>query len=239
MYGADIFKVLLEGSTNRIEYQLNAIRKKYDISEDDQKVKYLQESANLISSLGSVVQREVYGGRVAEAAKISPDAMKLEIDRAWKRRRYQEKKKQEKIDLAPARSLQPRSRNIRYDNMKSAMAEETVIAMALKVPALLDQAGELKPDQFSVPLLAKVYGQITSRHEQGNEVSLAVLTDLDGEEMSHIAGMGCRLDGPVNEDAFRDCVRTIRAEHAAAQVSSEDDLLAYQNKLKERKGIKA
>ena len=238
-YGADKFKVLLEGSTNRIEYQLNAIRKKYDISEDDQKVKYLQESANLISSLGSVVQREVYGGRVAEAAKISPDAMKLEIDRAWKRRRYQEKKKQEKIDLAPARSLQPRSRNIRYDNMKSAMAEETVIAMALKVPALLDQAGELKPDQFSVPLLAKVYGQITSRHEQGNEVSLAVLTDLDGEEMSHIAGIVYRLDGPVNEDAFRDCVRTIRAEHAAAQVSSEDDLLAYQNKLKERKGIKA
>ena len=238
-YGADKFKVLLEGSTNRIEYQLNAIRKKYDISEDDQKVKYLQESADLISSLGSVVQREVYGGRVAEAAKISPDAMKLEIDRAWKRRRYQEKKKQEKIDLAPARSLQPRSRNIRYDNMKSAMAEETVIAMALKVPALLDQAGELKPDQFSVPLLAKVYGQITSRHEQGNEVSLAVLTDLDGEEMSHIAGIVYRLDGPVNEDAFRDCVRTIRAEHAAAQVSSEDDLLAYQNKLKERKGIKA
>lgn len=238
-YGADKFKVLLEGSTNRIEYQLNAIRKKYDIGEDDQKVKYLQESADLISSLGSVVQREVYGGRVAEAAKISPDAMKLEIDRAWKRRRYQEKKKQEKIDLAPARSLQPRSRNIRYDNMKSAMAEETVIAMALKVPALLDQAGELKPDQFSVPLLAKVYGQITSRHEQGNEVSLAVLTDLDGEEMSHIAGIVYRLDGPVNEDAFRDCVRTIRAEHAAAQVSSEDDLLAYQNKLKERKGIKA
>lgn len=238
-YGADKFKVLLEGSTNRIEYQLNAIRRKYDLSEDEQKVKYLQESADLISTLGSVVQREVYGGRVAEAAKISADAMKLEIDRAWKRRRYQEKKKQEKIDLAPVRSLQPRSRSIRYDHMKSAMAEETVIAMALKVPALLEQAKDLKPSQFSVPLLAKVYAQITDRYARGNEVSLAVLSDLEGEEMSHIAGIVYRLDGPVNEEAFRDCVRTIQSEYAAAQVSSEDDLLAYQNKLKESKGIKA
>ena len=34
-FGADRFKLLLEESSNRVEYQLNAIRKKYDIREDD------------------------------------------------------------------------------------------------------------------------------------------------------------------------------------------------------------
>ena len=237
-FGADRFKLLLEESSNRVEYQLNAIRKKYDLREDDQKVKYLHESADLISTLSSPVQREVYGGRVAEVAKISLDAMKLEISRAYKRRQYQQKKKQEAIDLAPAKSLQPKSRTIRYDNMKSAMAEESVIAQILREPALLDQARGLKAEVFSSQLLGRVYSQLKQRHDAGLDVSVAVLSDLSGEEISHITGIGQRQQGPVSEQAFADCVRIILAEHQASSVTSEDDLLAFQNKLKERKGLK-
>ena len=237
-FGADRFKLLLEGSSSRVEYQLNAIAMKYDLREDEQKVKYLQESADLIATLSSAVQREVYGGRVAEKAKISPEAMKLEIDRAWKRRMNQEKKKQEKIDLSPARNLQPKSRTIRYDNMKSAMAEEGIIALALREPALLDKTGDLKPEYFSSALLGKVYIQLLKRHQQGLEVSPAVLEELNQEEMSHVVGILQRQQGPVNEQAFIDCVATVRAEHQSASVSTEDDLLALRSRLKERKGIK-
>ncbi len=237
-FGADKFKLLLEESSNRVEYQLNAIRKKYDIRDDDQRVKYLQESADLISTLGSAVQQEVYGTRVAEAAKISFEAMKEEIRRAYKRRQNREKKKQEAIDLAPAKALQPKSRTIRYDNMKSAMAEETAIALVLRDPSLLDSAPDLKAEEFSAPLLGRVYGQLQMRHSQSLDVSLAVLEELTSEEASHIASVVQRQEGPVNEQAFLDCVRTIRAEHQAAAITTEDDLLAYQNKLKQRKGIR-
>jgi len=197
-FGADKFRLLLEESSNRGEYQLNAIRRKYDLSIDDQRVKYLQESADLISTLGSAVQQEVYGHRVAEAAKISFEAMKEEIRRAFKRRTAREKKKQEAIDLAPAKALQPKSRTIRYDNMKSAMAEEGVIALALREPALLDLAADLKMQEFSAPLLGKVFSQLQSRHQQGQEVSLAVLQDLSPEEASHVAMIVHRQQGPVH-----------------------------------------
>ena len=237
-FGADRFKLLLEESSNRVEYQLNAIFKKYDLRDDDQKVKYLQESAELISSLTSSVQREVYAGRVAEVAKISLDAMKLEVNRAYRRRTAREKKKQEQIDLAPARNLQPKSRSIRYDNMKSAMAEEGVIARCLREPALLDQCRHLKPEAFSSPLLGKVYGQLRQRHEQGMEVSVAGLADFTAEEMSHIASIAQRQQEPVNEQAFGDCVRTVLAEHQAASVETEEDILAYRERMKQRKGMK-
>ena len=237
-FGADRFRMLLEESSNRIEYQLNAILKKYDLRVDDQKVKYLQESAELICTLPGAVQREVYGGRVAEAAKVSMDAMKLEIQRAYKRRQNREKKQQEKIDLAPARKLQPKSRSIRYDNMKSAMAEEGVLAMVLREPALLDQTQGLTAQQFSSQLLGKVYDQLNSRHGQGLDVSLAVLTDFTAEEMSHVTGILQRQQGPVNEQALFDCVRTIQAEYQQASVNSDEDILALREKLKQRKGIK-
>ena len=176
---------------------------------------------------------------MADAAKISYDAMKIEVSKAYKRRIAKEKKRQEKIDLAPAQALQPKARSIHYGNMKSAMAEETIIAMALKEPALLDEAQDLKAEEFSSGLLGSVYVQLRSRHDQGLDVSLAVLSDLTSEEMSHITGIFQRQQGPVNEQAFQDCIRTIQAEHQASQVNSKDDLMALRDRYKERKGINA
>ena len=235
-FGADRFKVLLEDASNRVEYQLNAIRRKYDIREDDQRVKYIQESAQLIAGLPSSVQREVYGHRVAEEGKVSFDAISMEIEKARKNRQRKEKREQEKIDLAPARNLQPRSREIRYDDVKSARAEETLIAMAMKDPALLDLTGDLTPESFSVPLFARVYSQMLSRHRQGLGIGVASMEELSGDEASHIAMISQKLSGPVHEGGFRDCVELIRARHRKRSVSSDADLMALRNKKKESGG---
>ena len=235
-FGADKFKLLLEESSNRVEYQLRAIAKKYDIREDEQKVKFIADAAEFLSTLPNAVQREVYGHRVADAAKISYDAMKIEIGKAYKRRIAREKKRQEKINMAPAQALQPKSRTIRYDNMKSAMAEESVLAMILRESALLDEIRDLSSEEFSSGLLGSVYLQLRQRYDQGLDVSVGVLTDLSADEMSHITGILQRQQGPVSEQALRDCVRIIKAEHSVSNVSSEDDLMALRNRYRESKG---
>ena len=235
-FGVDRFKMLLEGSANRVEYQLNAIRKKYDLRIDDQKIAYVHEAAELICSLDSSVKREVYGGRVAESAGISMDAMKLEVNKAFKRRMARQRKQQEKIDLAPVKALQPKDRSIRYENMRSARAEENIIAQILREPALLEQAKALQPEDFSVTLLGNVYQQLRQRYQMGLEVSLGVLAELRPEEMSHITGIAQKQQGPVNETAFLDCIRTVQSEKQSRNVSTDDDLLALRNRLKESKG---
>lgn len=237
-FGADKFKILLEESSNRVEYQLDAIRRKYRLEEDEQRVKFIQEAAELICTLGSAVQREVYGHRVAESGKISYEAMKMEVDKAYKRRLSRERKKQEKQDLQPVQNLQPKTRAFYYKNMKSAMAEETVLAMVLTEPALFDKTGELTEEMFSAPVLGRAFTQLRQRHKEGLEASTAVLTDFTSDEMSHLVGIVQRHQGPVNENALADCIRTIRGEYQAGSVNSDDDLLALQNKLKERKGLK-
>ena len=235
-FGADKFKVLLEDASNRVEYQLNAIRRKYDLRIDDERIKFIQESADLISTLGSSVQREVYGHRVAEEGKISFQAMSMEVEKARKNRQRREKKAQEKIDLAPARNLQPKSRTIRYDDVKSARAEEGLIAMAMREPALLDLAANLKPEEFSVPLFANVYTQMQTRHLSGLGVSVASLEDLDTDQASHIAMIAQGMTGPVNEQAFRDYIDLIHARASKRSVSSDADLLALRNRKKESGG---
>ncbi len=237
-FGADRFRILLEESANRVEYQLNAILKKYDLRDDEQKVQYLQESAGLIGSLSSAVQREVYGGRVAEAAGISEDAMRLEVNRALKRRTYQEKKKQEKIDLSPARSLQPKEKSIRYSNLRSARAEEMIIAQVLREPALFAQIPDLQPEIFSSEFLGRAFRQLRDRYHLGLDVSLGGLSDFTAEEMSHLAGIS-QQQGPVNERSLLDCANIIREEYQKSQTKTEDDLMRFREKLQKSKGIKA
>ena len=113
-----------------------------------------------------------------------------------------------------------------------------MIAMALREPALLDAAGKLTGEGFSVALLGRVFDQLLQRHSQGMEISVGVLSDLSAEEMSHLTGICQKQQGPVNEKAFADCVHTIIGEKQAKSVATDDDLMAFRNKLKERKGTK-
>jgi hypothetical protein len=56
--------------------------------------------------------------------------------------------------------------------------------------------------------------------------------------MSHIAGILQRQEGPVSEQALADCVNTILREYQTVNVEDSNDLLAFQKRLRERKGIK-
>ena len=237
-YGADKFKVLLEEASNRVEYQLGAIARKYHLNDDEERIQFLREAADLVASLPSPVQREVYGGRAAETAKVTPEAMKLEVDRARKRRENREKKQEEQKMLSPAQNLQPKSRTIRYEDIRSAMAEEVILANVFKQPSLLDQVGSLTAAQFSCPLLGRIFRQQQDRYKQGLEVSASVLDGLESDEMAHLAGILQRNQGPVNEQAFADCVRTVLESDRARNTVTEQDLLALRDKMKEKKGMK-
>jgi len=238
-FGADRFRILLEESSNRVEYQLRAMERKFDLSSDEERVRFVSEAAAFLCTLPSAVQREIYGNRAAEAAKITGDAMKIEVDKAYRARIRREKRKQEKIDLSPVKNLQPKSRQIHYDNVRSAMAEERVIAMVVKEPALLGELGELTPEMFSSEVLKKAFIQFRDRFQDGLEVTISGLTDFNSDEMSHLAGVLQRYDGPVSQQALGDCVRIIREEHEKNGIKSDNDVLAARNRLQGRKGYRS
>lgn len=238
-FGADKFKILLEESSNRVEYQLNAIMKKYDLHDDEQRVQFIAEAAEFVSTLNNAVQREIYGNRAAEAASISSEAMKIEVEKAIKRYWNQQKRKQEKHDLSPAVNVQPRERSLRYDNVKSARAEERVVAMLLREPALISQCQNLSEGFFSSPLLGKAYSQISRRAQTGLDTSFASLTDFNAEETAHLASLVNNQGNVVDEVEFKDCIRTIQSAYQYRTVKSsgsDEDLLAIRNSMQSRKG---
>ena len=66
--GPAAFQAILDGSENQMDYRMDAVAAKYDLSDGEAKIAYSAEIAALIASLPNAVEREVYAGRAAERA---------------------------------------------------------------------------------------------------------------------------------------------------------------------------
>lgn len=127
--GAPAFEALLSGSENGVEFRMAQIAGKYDLSDDQSRIAYCGEVSQLLATLANPVEREVYTARAAETAKITPEAMKLEVQRAYRQALSRERKAELRRDLNPAAQLQPKDRSLRYENVRSARAEEGILRL--------------------------------------------------------------------------------------------------------------
>ena len=237
-FGRDAFARLLDKSENQVDYRLDQIRKKYDLEDDAQRVAFLQEAAQLIASLQSPVEREIYGGHAAETAGISAEAMAQEVKKALTSRLRKEEKQRERRDLTPATKLQPDARSLRYQNIRSARAEEGVIRLLLLDPGLLDRMDGLQSREFSSPLLGKVFDLICDRLEQGSVPQLAAMAhDLTGEEMDHMARVISQPESVAHSgQSAADYISIIRGEAMhRGDLVGDDLLLAAQKKYQQKK----
>ena len=236
-YGADRFRLLLQGSENQAEYRLRSLQMKFDLSSDEQKVEFAKQAADLISTFSTAVEREIYGARAAEMAGLTPEVMKLEINKAFKRRVAIQRKAQEKKNLEAANTRQPRARSLRYDNMRSAMAEENLLRMLLRQPDLFDRAQTLTREQFSVPMFGRAFDALRERWRDDLSVSPNSLSDLlTPEEMAHLTEILQKPDVVLSDEAFDDCVRIISEEYGKTQITDRSDIKAMQERLLKKKG---
>ncbi len=233
-FGADRFKLLLQESENQAEYRLRSLQMQFDLSVDEQKVEFAKQAAELISTYTTAVEREIYCNRAAEMAKLSPDVLKQEIARAYKRRTAKQKREQEKRDMDAVAARQPKTREFRYDNMRSAVAEESLLRMLLREPALFAQAESLEEADFSVSMFGKGFSLLRERWREDLSVQAGALAEvLSGAEMAHLTAVLQKPDSLVSEEAFRDCLQVIQEE--ARKAKGTDDLLAMQERLRKKK----
>ena len=114
-------------------------------------IAYAGEVSQLIASLPNAVEREVYAGRAAERAGISREAMLLEVKRAFGKRKNQERRALQKENQNIAALHQPKSRALRYDDVRSAMAEEGVIRHLYLDGSLASHCRALPPRHSAPP----------------------------------------------------------------------------------------
>ena len=234
-HGRDAFQLLLDKSENQVEYRLLSIKKRYDLTTDDGRIGYLSEATALLAELPSAVEREVFGAKVAEQAGISAEAVLLEVQRAYKKRGRQEKRRREDTETRVSQSFQPKDRETRYDNPVSARAEEGVIRLLLSDPELVKTPG-LGGELFTSPFLRRLYEEIARRQASGDKVSVPLLSEqFSPAEISRITEIQERPLSQQNAGtAMLDYIEKIRTEQLKR--SGEDAIRALAEQYRQKKG---
>ena len=96
----------------------------------------------------------------------------------------------------------------------------------------------LSEEQFSSPLLGRVFGLLWDAKAEGRTVSLASLSNvLSQEEMNHITAVCQQPESVQNgRQALADYIRIIKTEADKRAGAVTDPLLAATEKYKDKKG---
>lgn len=234
--GADAFGNLLDKSENHIDYRLQAVTDKYDLSVDEQKVAFLKEASDMAARLSGAVERQVYSMRIAKMAGVSDDVVIQEVERRRKSLTRSAQRRDAKTQAHPEKQFQPVEKEFRYENPESAAAEEGIIRLLYLDQGICRGKTLPEPEEFSSAVLAKIYSLLKSKFEKGEIISMATMSAaLLPQEASLLAAILQKPEMLRNgEKALADYIGRIKRQNELAH--SSEDLRSLANKLKETKG---
>ena len=234
--GADAFRNLLDKSENHIDYCLQTVTDKYDLSVDEQKVAFLKEASDMVARLPGSVERQVYAIRIAGMAGVSNDVVVQEVERRRKKLTKSAQRLDARNQAHPERQFQPKEKEFRYENPESAAAEEGLIRLLYLDQGICRGKTLPGPEEFSSPVLARIYTALKSKFEKGEIISMATMSAvLLPQEASLLASVLQKPEMLRNgEKALADYISRIKRQNELAH--SAEDLRELANRLKETKG---
>ncbi len=186
-FGRDAFEQMLTGAESHIDFKLNALRAKYDLTNRESVKNFVVEATQLLIELPSAVERSLYTQKTAELCALPPDALLADVNYAYEKRRGKMERQLSKLDIQPARQVTTAYAKRHYRVPRSAQAEEELIALLFADGSLLPfMSDKLTPEQFTVPLFSNLFALALSRYPGGYLSLSTVANDLEAEAMSHL-----------------------------------------------------
>lgn len=190
-YGVSGFKTAIEKAMPSTEFKLSLIRQRYDITDTDGKVRFVDEIAECLSKIADPVEVEAYIKKTAEETGISeraifgkysehkskapkpkPDRTREEYKRRTVNRINSEKPKEERVSIAVMD------------------AERKLLSVIAKSRRLCIRSSELiEPDEFSNSIYVTLATRMYDSAKAGNPIDEAVIVnefsgDTDAENIA-------------------------------------------------------
>ncbi len=240
--GAEAFRKLVERSDNDIRYRIERVQDKYDLTEDDQRILFLQEAAGVIAALDNPVERDVYTASTAKLAGVTQSAFAQEVRRAQERRKRQAGQRYHRQVRAPAQAAQPKARSMHYDNVRSARAEEGLLALLFTDASLAARMREkIQPDDFSAPVLGNMYAQALRLYDAGRPLTVTAMEAILPPEQTEllVGALETTIPADAREKAMDDYIKIIAEQKLLRDIpdgSETNDPLLRKAKLRRQSG---
>ena len=80
-YGNARFNNLIDKALSVIEFKVKVLKKDLNLNNTNDKIKFLNEIAKLISKVDNTMEKEVYIGKISKEYEISKEAIYAEVNK--------------------------------------------------------------------------------------------------------------------------------------------------------------
>ncbi len=209
------FKQLLDSSGNDVEYRLQKVRAQCNMESPDGRVAYITGAVEVLASLESRIEQEIYAGRLSEEVGIEKASVMMQVDKLMRKRRKEasvQQVRQVQRELSGQRDeVNPQ----RAQFLRAANAEEALIAYVINNQDMAKNiVNSLPPEQFCTDFNRRVYDLVTQRILAGRPVGMVDLSqDLTMEELSRVAKMlSAVAPGSDTPEAAQEYIKVIQYE---------------------------
>ena len=183
-YGNARFQNLVDKAISVIEFKVKILRQSLNLESTNDKIKFLNEIAKLISKIDNNMEREVYIEKIAKEYDVSKEAIYAEVNKLT----YKESK-DEKV-LSKARPVVRHIEKKETDNVSEATKrrENTVLAILLSgdrnIYEIIKQNITIKDFKYEID--KKIAEKLYEEFENGNSNINSIIDNLSEEEQNHI-----------------------------------------------------
>ena len=182
-YGNMRFQNVIDKAFSVVEFKVKILKKELDLDNTNDKIKFLNEIAKLISKVDNTMEREVYIEKIAKEYDISKEAIYAEVNKLTYKNDKSEKILEKAKPIITHKKVETKevSESIRR-------RENTIISILLtgdlSIFEIIKQ--NIKPEDFQDEINQEIAKKLYEEFEKGNSNINSIIDTLDQDHQNQI-----------------------------------------------------
>ena len=187
-YGSGRFNILVENAISLVEFKIKVLRQNMSIETPNDKIKFLNEIAKIISNINNKMEQEIYIEKIAEEYKVSKEAIYAQINKM----QYKNSPGSKILEAKPINRknfiAKIDDKNIPESVQKR---EKIVIWLLLNNPTTtyINIHDKIKPEDFKQEKNCKIIRNLYEEYQKGNSNINNILSTFEEEDVNYITGI--------------------------------------------------
>ncbi len=227
-YGSANFQKLMDNAISLIEFKVKILKKDLNLENASDKIKFLNEIANLISKIDNTMEREIYIDKIAKGYNISKEAIFGQVNKL----KYSSEQDRKSLEKSYKVKANLNKNNIEEKNISEELIkrENTIISILINEPELYKIIKEnISVNDFRYDLNKKIIDELYKELEKEEYNISFVLDHLEDENIqNHLTAIMAEDYGIVdNKKALNDIFTKYQREKLEKR---RDEILAEEIK---------
>ncbi len=237
--GVEKFKEAVKNAVPATEFKISLIKNKYDITNAEGKILFIEEVVGIFSKLKDAVEVDAYITKVAEDTGISRDAILG---------KYREKTSKNTYRKIPSKSeYQKQAERRKRETVREEKVTGSLLEAEKRLIGLISQSKKLyktasakiQPEDFSTQVYRRLAKRIYDSYSDGLSPEPAmILNEFDGQDIAEASEVFYNLEVySGDEETVKDLLYKIRLEKLDIRINSETDATKLTELFSEREKL--